>query len=849
MLAKHARRFGLLLAAAVAVTACGRTKLGYMDARDSGKTLPDAGHEGDRPGDSSPARADAVADARLVARDIAPDTSIPDGDRAGPDTTIVPKDAVPDVPVLVPDSAGPDTAITSKDTGPDRGIDQRETAAEARGQDTGGNEAGPLACTGAPVFGGSRWVNGGDHPVALALGDLNRDGEPDIVTANQSEMVSVLLGQGDGTFAAKTDQFAGLGLASLALGDVDGDGTLDIVGGSVNASAVSVLLGKGDGTFASPRDYGTWDSLSASVALGDLNADGKLDAVVARDGAGVVSVLLGKGDGTFPTSADYPCGDHPRGMVLADLNGDDRLDVLVANNYRGTVNVLVGQGDGTLAPRLESSSVGANLDSVPPALGDLNGDGTPDLVVADQSRPSVLLGKGDGQFLAPLDLGLDFMGGPISLALRDINGDGKLDLAGAFTGTFSVWFGKGGMTFGSRVDSPTDWYDLFGMADLNGDGQLDLATILYRAGSDGSLGVLLGNGNGTFGPGRYYATKNYPLSVALGDLDGDGKLDIVAAGRYVEESTAIHTVDVLLGSGDGGFGAAAEYPTGNSPVAVAVADLDGDRRMDVVTANQREELLDNCNASTVSALLGKGDGRLAAKVDYEVACGAKAIALGDLNADGKLDVATVGSKPYSPGTATVLLGAGGGKLAGRADYPVGVDPDSLALGDVNGDGRLDMVLPNAAAEPSVSVLLGKGDGTLAAKADYPSDPRDVPISIALADLNGDGHLDIVTGNWSSSVSVLLGKGDGTFPTHVDYPVLALSVAVGDVNGDGRLDIVTGFAAANVLFGAGDGTFPSWQDFLFIGTSFALGDVNGDGRLDLVAAAPSSSVAVLLNSCR
>ena len=101
--------------------------------------------------------------------------------------------------------------------------------------------------------------------------------------------------------------------------------------------------------------------------------------------------------------------------------------------------------------------------------------------------------------------------------------------------------------------------------------------------------------------------------VALGDLDGDGKLDIVAAGRYVEESTAIHTVDVLLGSGDGGFGAAAEYPTGNSPVAVAVADLDGDRRMDVVTANQREELLDNCNASTVSALLGKGDGRLAAK--------------------------------------------------------------------------------------------------------------------------------------------------------------------------------------------------------------------------------------------
>jgi hypothetical protein len=839
------RGFGFLLAAALASAACGRTSGGRVDARDAGKSLPDSGPEPDLLGDSNPVSADAPADAGMVAADVAPDVapdaSLSGGDDSAQDSAVVDENAgAAEVPAGS-DGASADVATGDEGAGSDGSFIQTEAAADGVGQEA----AGPLACAQGPLFGG-RLMNAGDNPDFLALGDLNRDGKLDVVTASKDrawDTVSVLLGQGDGTFSARTDYYAGFRLTSLALADVDGDGNLDILTLSTDTNPVAVLLGQGDGTFPGRPIYTPARALS-SLAQGDLDGDGRLDLVAvgaesATSGVvGTVSVMLGKGDGSFPTGVDYLCGDNPTQVTLADLDGDGHLDIVVANSGSDTASVLLGHGDGTFAARLEFQA-GTDPSSafLRPAVGDLNGDGKLDVVVIPFRglfAPRVLLGKGGGQLSAPVDPGLPTMSSSTWVTLGDVNGDGKLDLAAGHADMLFVYLGNGDATFApgvvSSVGASGSW---FGIGDLDRDGTPDLAVALDRAGSEGSLEVLQGKGRGGFGPALLYPTKREPTSATLGDLDGDGKLDIVTASS--------DTVSVLLGSGDGAFSAEAEYAAGDGAVAVAMGDLDGDGRQDVVAANY--------NASTVSVLLGTGGGKLAASTDLATVSNPAGVALGDLNGDGQLDIAAVGSSLMSPAMVGVLLGIGGGRFAAHADYGVGIDPRGLAFGDVNGDGRLDLVVANAGYagySSSVSVLLGKGDGTLAAKVDYAADSRPRPTSIALADLNGDGKLDIVfLASSSSSVSVLLGRGDGTFPVGVDYPVSGAGIAVGDVNGDGKLDIATG---RSVLLGTGDGTFPSRIDYAASGNWFLLGDVDRDGTLDLVTDF-QQGLNVLLNRCR
>jgi hypothetical protein len=312
------------------------------------------------------------------------------------------------------------------------------------------------------------------------------------------------------------------------------------------------------------------------------------------------------------------------------------------------------------------------------------------------------------------------------------------------------------------------------IVDLNGDGKPDLA--VTNANSS-TVSVLLGNGDGTFGARTDFGTSASPYSVAIGDFNADGKPDLAVVNQ------SSRTVSILLGNGDGSFGAKTDFDTGFSPRSVAIGDFNGDGKLDLAVANY--------GSHTVSVLLGNGDGSFAAKTDYRVGYSPMALAAGDLNADGKPDLAVAN---YHSFTVSVLLGNGDGSFGANTEYAAGVYPWALAIGDLNADGRPDLAVVNivlCCGNGTASVLLGNGDGTFAARTEFGAGPW--PYGVAIADLDRDGKPDLAVQNEADgTVSVLLGNGDGSFGVKTDYGdglIGGLSLAVGDLNGDGWPDLV------------------------------------------------------------
>jgi FG-GAP-like repeat/FG-GAP repeat len=353
-----------------------------------------------------------------------------------------------------------------------------------------------------------------------------------------------------------------------------------------------------------------------SVAAMDLNGDGKLDLAVANANGddmnpdGSVSVLFGNGDGNFKSQvSSYPTGKHPRSVAAMDLNGDGKLDLAVANangddmNPDGSVCVLLGKGDDTFNPQV-TYRTGNSPESV--AAMDLNGDGKPDLAVAnaqgDAMNPdgsvSVLLGKGDGTFKPHVTYRTGTS--PVSVLAVDLNGNGKPDLA---------------------------------VANAQGDAM----------NPEGSVSVLLGNGDGTFEPQVTYATSEHAFSLIALDLNGDSKPDL-AAGNSGGLGTRANGVSVLLGKGDGTFKAPVTYPTGNGLSAVVARDLNGDGMPDFAVANSSDD--------TIGVLLNNGDGTFQPQGSYPTGTRPSSVVALDLNGDGKPDLATTNG---DDNTVTVLL--------------------------------------------------------------------------------------------------------------------------------------------------------------------------------------------------
>ena len=431
--------------------------------------------------------------------------------------------------------------------------------------------------------------------------------------------------------------------------------------------------------------------------------------------------------------------------MTGDFNGDGNVDVAVSSFDNANVTVLLGLGDGSFYKAPVVTAVPSFPQGI--AVGDVNGDGIPDLLAQSYSGPyQVLLGKGNGSFEAPKPVASSqsFAGPPI---LADVNNDGKLDLVYIFTSIqANVQLGNGDGTFRAPLTytytNPLASIPTIALAGMNGDGKLDLV--------DGyGVYVSLGNGDDTFAPAITPQVLSGASQMVFGDFNGDGHLDVLGVGGYGE---SYGTLDFMAGDGTGllSIGPISAFDGFGHMV---VGDWNGDHNLDIAMANGAGD--------TIEIALGDGHGNFQAPLRPDAGfCPAAGPVIADFTGDGKLDLAI---SNYDPNIAA----PGVNILAG------------------NGDGFPDILMLNKAHAKSM-ILLGNGDGSF--EPARVSTVGTFPLNMVSADFNGDGKIDLAIGDeTSNSILLLIGNGDGTF-----QPAVTITAAQGPV-GPVAADFILGGA--------------------------------------------------------
>jgi hypothetical protein len=625
-------------------------------------------------------------------------------------------------------------------------------------------------------------------PYEAAVADMDGDGDLDVVTVDLHDQeigrVSVSLNDGAGDFAAPALVTAGPGAAWLAVGDLNLDGRPDVVVSNSQAQdskAATVYMNNGSGGLVSPH-FLTAGAASQpeGIEIGDWNGDGKPDVALALMMMGQVKVFWGDGTGFFPTSTPVATGTTPRDLAAGDFNGDSQLDFVITDV--DGARVFYRNGSGFVG--------GAYQDNFPQgcdhvAAGDFNEDGKTDFVTTGQSLTLFL------------NAGADW--------IRHFSPTGE-NAVGLATG------------------------------DLDADGNLDVAAALYLG---GAVSVYYGDGLGNFPARQDWGVGLAPNHVALGDLNGDGKTDMVAPSSQLSQ----HDFQVLLNGGKRTFLGRRDFDVIGDATGFAVADFDHDGNQDVIVSVYQS------NNDNLKLIRGSSDGTMKDPVLVQ-AFGNNMptnVIAADFNEDGWMDAA---ASIFSPGNSMrVFINNGQGGFLPSVVYPAGGNPGSLAAGDLNGDGHLDVVVVNSSMNDNdISVFIGLGNGTFLPQYQVPT--LVAPSDVVLADFDKDGDLDVlVTHGVSTAVILFVNNGQGGLaPVTLPIGVIQGTPSVADLNADGWPDVALTTGLASMLLNDGNGGFTLQQGTTIASGGVGVADFDHDGDTDMVATDFYRSLAsVLLNN--
>ena len=599
----------------------------------------------------------------------------------------------------------------------------------------------------------------------VAWGDYDDDGDPDIALTGTSltgppyewPPVSKIYRNDAGSFTDIAAELADLWGSSVAWGDYDVDGDLDLLLAGISwaehtDSLYVSRLYRNDGQSFQREHSWLLPVANGAAAWGDYDADGDPDLVLAGD-AGLAN--LGPSNAAVAVYRNTKLA-YPAATAAGTVPAQNALDVPVSTDisvtfdvdmYAGSIDentFLVhgrcsGPHDGAVV--YDPPSRTATLD---PALDFTEGE-LVTVVATDmtsaQGAPftdyawSFTSAAAGGSGAFPDEVAYSVGDGPGSVVLAELDGDGDLDLAAAnrLSNTVAVRLNQGDGTFGVESThavgtTPSSVH----AADLDGDGDLDLAVTNQ---GDDTISVLWNAGGAWFAADSTYATGSAPRSVFASDFDADGDLDLATANWGGD-------VSILPNQGDGTFPFWTSCDAGEHPRSVFGADLDNDGDVDLAVANE--------SSDDISVFLNQGDGTFGTQMVYSAGDAPLWMFGADLDGDGDVDLATAN---YWTDDVSVFVNFGDGTFAAAQSVPAGDGPQSVFASDVDGDGDLDLVVANVLGD-DVSILRNHGDGSFAPQAVY--DTGDNPNCVFSADLDGDGDLDLVTANYESDdVSVLM----------------------------------------------------------------------------------------------
>jgi CSLREA domain-containing protein len=761
---------------------------------------------------------------------------------------------------------------------------------------------------GAGGFSGMTEVSVGDHPLSVAVGDFNNDGKQDLAVANNSSnTVSIRLGDGAGGFSGSTDVSIGSGSTSVKVGDFNGDGKQDLAIANANLHTVLIRLGDGAGGFSGSTEVDVVSAGSPSVAIGDFNNDGIQDLAAANFSQASVSIRLGDGAGNFSGTTDVSVGSGPVSVAVGDFNNDGLQDIASAGFNSNTVSIRLGNGAGGFSDATDSSG-----DFFPGAVavGDFNGDGIQDLTVANFQFGTVSIRLGDCDLPPTITAATGLsrqQGSPASnsqiATVADDDGNGNVtvkvnnstsatvngvtvsnirNIAGTILADIIADCGASNASFtlqaSDGISTATDTLNITVAANTVPVLTYGNQTVAFN----GSLNVTptTATDNGSIG---YSVQSVSPALTTAPTVNASGVVSIAGAQPAGAHTITIRATDNCGLTTDAPFTLTVQQPPtpGNYPnTTVALSgettitpdsaptnttginvststDFKGTLTADPTTGVVRVtdahpagtymvtvRAFNSVGASTTrtftltvqAGTACAGASFFTNAADVSVGTNPESVAIGDFNNDGKQDIATANSGVSST-TVSIRLGNGTGSFSGTTTVSVGTNPRAVVVGDFNNDGKQDIAAANYGSN-TVSIRLGDGLGGFSGSTEVSVGVT--PQSVAIGDFNGDGKQDIATANFgSANVSIRLGDGLGGFSgtTTVSVGTQPRSVVVGDFNGDGKQDIATANQGSNnvsIRLGDGLGGFSGTTEVL-VGSqpsSVAVGDFNGDGKQDL-----------------